>query len=127
MAIAFGVGCIWAALVAFAVASRLTRDHSLVGNVARRVASGDTSARVAFESPNHELRQLADDLNAMIERLVGLNTIQERFIAHAAHELRTPLTSLKIEIEHALRSGGDRSDYESALRGALESTRRLAA
>jgi len=125
MAIAFVVGCAWAGIVAFGVATRLTREHSLVGSVARRVASGDTSARVAFRSSDSDLRQLAGDLNAMIERLVGLNAMQDRFIAHAAHELRTPLTSLRIELEHALRSGGDRSDYERALRGALDSARRL--
>src|SRR5690606_1253672 len=94
MTIAFIVGCAWAGLVAFGVATRLTREHSLVGSVARRVASGDTSARVAFRSSNKDLRQLAGDLNAMIERLVGVSAMQDRFIAHAAHELRTPLTSL---------------------------------
>lgn len=125
MTIAFVVGCLWAAIVAFGVATRLTQEHSLVGNVARRVASGDTSARVAFRSTNPDLQQLADDLNAMIERLVGLVAAQERFIAHAAHELRTPLTSLRIELELALRRGATPTDYEEALRGALESSRRL--
>jgi two-component system, OmpR family, sensor kinase len=125
MAIAFAVGCAWAALVAYAVSRRLTREHSMVGHVARSVARGDTSARVAFHSSNRELRQLADDLNSMIDRLVGLNAIQDRFISHAAHELRTPVTALRIELEHALRHGADRSDYEMAVRGALESTRRL--
>lgn len=119
------VGSLWAALIAFGVATLLTREHSAVGSVARRVASGDTSARVAFASSNPDMQQLADDLNAMIERLVGLLSVQERFIANAAHELRTPLTSLRIELELALRRGDTREDYEGALRGALESTRRL--
>ncbi|MBX3233443.1 MAG: HAMP domain-containing histidine kinase [Labilithrix sp.] len=125
MSVAFVVGCVWAAVVAFGVATRLTREHSAVGAVARRVASGDTSARVAFASSNADMQQLADDLNAMIERLVGLLSVQERFIANAAHELRTPLTSLRIELELALRRGTTREDYEGALRGALDSARRL--
>jgi two-component system heavy metal sensor histidine kinase CusS len=125
MAIAFAVGCVWAAVVAFGVATRLTREHGIVADVARRVATGDTSARVSFRSSDADLRQLAGDLNAMIERLVGLLAAQERFIAHAAHELRTPLTSLRIELELALRSARDRSEFESAVRGSLESARRL--
>jgi len=125
MAIAFAVGCLWAGLIAYGVATRLTREHAIVGDVARRVASGDTSARVSFRAADTDMRQLADDLNAMIQRLVGLLAVQERFIAHAAHELRTPLTSLRIELEHAIRSGRDRNDYDAALKGALESTRRL--
>jgi len=125
MAIAFAVGCAWAAIVAVGVATRLTREHEIVGDVARRVASGDTSARVSLRATDADLQQLADDLNAMIERLVGLLAVQERFIAHAAHELRTPLTSLRIELEHAIRNGRDRNDYDRALRGALDSARRL--
>lgn len=125
MGIAFVVGCLWAAAVAFGVATRLTREHRIVADVARRVATGDTSARVSFLSSDADLRQLAGDLNAMIERLVGLLAVQERFIAHAAHELRTPLTSLRIELELALRSARDRDDFEAAVRGALESAKRL--
>jgi two-component system, OmpR family, sensor kinase len=125
MASAFVVGCLWAALIAFGVATRLTREHRVVASVARSVASGDTSSRIEFRTSDADLRQLAKDLNAMIEQLVGLLSVQERFIARAAHELRTPLTSLRIELEHAIRSGRERSDYESALRGALDSTRRL--
>lgn len=125
MAVAFVVGCVWAAIVAFGVATRLTREHRLVASAARSVASGDTSARVELRTSDADLRQLAADVNAMIERLVGLLSVQERFIAHAAHELRTPLTSLRIELEHAMRACRDPSDYDSALRGALESVRRL--
>lgn len=125
MAVAVGVGCAWAAIVAFGVATRLTREHRIVGDVARRVASGDTSARVAFRTSDSDLQRLADDLNAMIERLVGLVAVQDRFVSHAAHELRTPLTSLRIELEHALRTASERAEFEAALRGGLESAKRL--
>jgi two-component system OmpR family sensor kinase len=127
MALALGAGCAWAGLVAFGVATRFTREHRIVGDVARRVAGGDLSARVSFQSSDTDLRQHADALNAMIDRLAGLLAVQERFVTHAAHELRTPLTSLRVELEHAIRTGRDRSDYDLALRGALESARRLTA
>ncbi len=127
MALALGVGCAWAGLVAFGVASRLTREHRIVGDVARRVAGGDLSARVSFRSSDTDLRRHAEALNAMIDRLAGLLAVQERFVTHAAHELRTPLTSLRIELAHAIRTGHDRNDYDAALRGALESARRLTA
>lgn len=127
MSVAWLVGCMWAATVAFGVASRLTAQHQVVADVARRVASGDTSARVAFRTTDADLRQLARDLNAMIDRLVGLVASQERFVSHAAHELRTPLTSLRLEIELALRTCDTREAYAEALTGALGSSKRLSA
>ncbi|WP_394828975.1 ATP-binding protein [Pendulispora albinea] len=125
MTVAFAVGCAWAGLVASFVAARLTRNYRIVEAVARRVADGDISARVAFPSSDDDLKPLADDINSMIDRLVGLAATQDRFVAHAAHELRTPLTSLRIELEHALRTARDRDEYEGAMRGALDSARKL--
>lgn len=127
MTIAWLVGCGWAAVVGYGVAKRLTAEHRVVEGVARRVASGDTSARIDFRSSDTELRQLAADLNAMIERLVGLVASQERFVSHAAHELRTPHAALRLEIELALRTCREPSEYAQALGGALESAKRLSA
>lgn len=125
MTVAFAVGCGWAGLVAFLAATRLTRNYRTVEAVARRVAAGDASARVTFSSKDGDLNQLADDLNSMIERLVGLALAQDRFVAHAAHELRTPLTALRIELEHALATAREPTEYEAAVRGALDSGRKL--
>jgi len=127
MGIAWVVGCFWAAAVAFVVATRLTSRHRLVADIARKVARGDTSARVRFRSVDTDLNNLADDLNAMIERLVGLVESQERFVSHAAHELRTPLASLRLEIELARRTCTTPEAYAEALEGTLESVERLSA
>jgi two-component system OmpR family sensor kinase len=126
MALAWLVGCVWAAGVAFGVASRLTRRHAEVVRVARSVASGDTSSRVRFDAEDDDLRQLGDDLNAMIERLVGLVAARDLFVSHAAHELRTPLAALRLEIELAARTARTVEEYEVALSGALGSVERLA-
>jgi two-component system heavy metal sensor histidine kinase CusS len=125
MLLAFVMGCGWVAVVALAVAGRLDRNHRSVAEIARRVASGDTSARVELRTGAVDVRQLAADLNPMIERLLGLLASRETFIAHAAHELRTPLTSLRIELEHVLQTGRAPCEFDAAVCGALESTHRL--
>lgn len=125
MALAWLVGCVWAAGVAFGVASRLTRRHGEVVRVARSVASGDTRARVRFDAKDDDLRQLGDDLNAMIERLVGLVAARDLFVSHAAHELRTPLAALRLELELAARTASSVTEYREALDGALDSIARL--
>ncbi|MDC0722251.1 sensor histidine kinase [Nannocystis bainbridge] len=125
MATGFAVALVWTVLVALAVVHRLTRDHRTIAEVARRVAAGDLAARIDLRHGDREIVQLARDIDAMIERLGLLLGLQRRFVANAAHELRSPLTTLYGELSHALRRSRDASEYERAIREALESTSRL--
>ncbi|HXU72028.1 MAG TPA: HAMP domain-containing sensor histidine kinase [Polyangia bacterium] len=127
MEIVFVVAVAWAALVATWIARRLTRGHEAVTQVARRVAAGDLSARVAVEDSDPEVRQLGRDVNQMIERLSALLAAHEEFVTHAAHELRSPMTTLYGELALALRRARDGEGYRTAIKGALESTQRLRA
>jgi two-component system OmpR family sensor kinase len=125
MMIVFAVAVGWAAAVATWVVRRLTRGHAAVASVARRVADGDLSARVAPDASDPEMTQLATDVNHMIDRLGTLLHAQEEFITHAAHELRSPLTTLDGELALALRRDRDDSGYRHAIEEARESTLRL--
>ena len=119
------IAFVWTILVALAVVHRLTRDHRTIAEVARRVSAGDLAARINLQKGDPEIVQLACDIDAMIERLGLLLGLQQRFVANAAHELRSPLTTLYGELSHALRRARDASEYERAIREALESTSRL--
>lgn len=125
MLIVFAVAVAWAALVATWIVRRLTRGHAAVTRVARRVADGDLSARVALDGDDPEMAQLGQDVNQMIDRLSQLLRTQEEFITHAAHELRAPMTTLYGELAHALRRSRDDHGYREAIAGALESTQRI--
>ena len=67
--------------------------------------TADLSVRVPAQDGPEEVRELAGDLNAMLERL-GASAAQReaalaaarRFAADAGHELRTPLTSLEANL-----------------------------
>lgn len=125
MLIAFAFVLTWASFVAYWVAGRLTRDHHAIATVARRVAHGDLSARVASKSPDPELAQLGRDIDEMVERLSELMVAQRRFTAHAAHELRSPLTALYGELQQALRKERDSEGYKKSITHALHATKRL--
>lgn len=125
MATAFGIAVLWTVVVAFVVVGRLTRGHLRIVEVARRVAAGDLAARIAMRRGDREVVQLAADVDAMIDRLGVLLSLQQRFVANAAHELRSPLTTLYGELSHALRRSRDPGEYERAIREALEATTRL--
>lgn len=69
---------------------------------ARRVADHNLQQRIALEGPQDEIKDLADTLDSMLERLHQAFDSQQRFIANASHELRTPLAINRTLIEVAL-------------------------
>lgn len=72
-----------------------------------------------------ELRPLAQEINALLDRLWGLVQLERRFTAEAAHELRTPLTLVKSTLQTSLLASRTAEDYASALQEALEDLQRL--
>ncbi|MBV6394645.1 MAG: Adaptive-response sensory-kinase SasA [Anaerolineales bacterium] len=60
----------------------------------------DLSRRVPYEgSQEDEVGQLVHAFNQTLERLEGLFTSQQRFLADVSHELRTPLTVIKGNVD----------------------------
>jgi signal transduction histidine kinase len=70
--------------------------------LAQRVTQERMDERIALHGPHDELRELADTVDGMLERLAGAFEGQRRFVANASHELRTPLTVIRAEVEVAL-------------------------
>lgn len=127
MLAAFVVAVVWAGLVAYWMSGRLIREHQAIASVVRMVAGGNLSVRTGASAEDPEVRQLASDINEMIENLSALVESQQRFIAHAAHELRSPLAALSGELQQALRRERGAEDYKLTIRSALAATRRLTA
>lgn len=71
---------------------------------ARRIADRNLHERIDLIGPNDEIKDLADTLDAMLERLDRSFDSQRRFVANASHELRTPLTINRTLIEVALEN-----------------------
>jgi two-component system heavy metal sensor histidine kinase CusS len=109
------------------LARALTRDHERIAEVARRVAGGDLSARIAIRSGDPEMAQLGRDVDEMIARLAVLVESQQRFIASASHELRSPITTMLGELSFALRRPRDAATYRASIEDALASARQLKA
>ena len=58
--------------------------------------------RIDASGPHDELRELAETLDSMLDRLEDSFEAQRRFVANASHELRSPLTVIRSEAEVAL-------------------------
>jgi signal transduction histidine kinase len=68
----------------------------------QRISEANLHERLAMEGPRDELRQLADTIDGLLERLEGAFDAQQRFVANASHELRTPLTAVRALLEMVL-------------------------
>jgi len=101
-----GVLTIIAGVIGWLVAGHALQPLRDITATARRVADRSLHERIALDGPNDEIKNLADTLDAMLERLDRSFDGQRRFIANASHELRTPLTIARTLIEVALLDAG---------------------
>ena len=97
-----GVLTVLAGIIGWLVAGQALRPLSNITATARRVADRSLHERIALAGPQDEIKDLADTLDAMLERLDRSFDSQRRFVANASHELRTPLTITRTLIEVAL-------------------------
>ncbi|HEV2515749.1 MAG TPA: HAMP domain-containing sensor histidine kinase [Devosia sp.] len=93
---------ILAGVIGWLVAGQALRPLRDITATARRVADRSLHERIALAGPNDEIKDLADTLDQMLERLDRSFDSQRRFVANASHELRTPLTITRTLIEVAL-------------------------
>ena len=95
----------------------LSRIDAMTGT-AQTIMAGDLSGRLPVAGTGDELDRLADNVNAMLERIEALMRGLKEVSDNIAHDLKTPLTRLRNRCEQALRGASGEASY----RAALEST-----
>jgi signal transduction histidine kinase len=91
-----------AVALGWALAGRALRPLQQVTETASRVADRSLHQRIAMTGPDDEVKELADTIDAMLERLDHSFDAQRRFVANASHELRTPLAVNRTVLEVAI-------------------------
>ncbi len=117
--IAAAISLLLAAAIGFVLARTLTEPVRRLRRATRAIADGDLDTRADAGTGPPEIRGLADDFNAMIDRLERVVADQRDFAGDASHQLRTPLTTVQLRIDQML----DRIDSEDPNRPGLESAR----
>jgi len=114
-----------ALLGAWAARSGL-RPLRQMGRITARVSARSLTTRLPVEQMPAELAQLADSLNAMLQRLDDAFQRLSAFSADIAHELRTPLSNLLTHTQVTLTRPRSLDTYREALHDNLEELQAMA-
>jgi signal transduction histidine kinase len=102
----------------FFVSRRVLKRVDAMSETAHTIMAGDLSGRLPIAGTGDELDRLAENFNAMLERIEALMRGLKEVSDNIAHDLKTPLTRLRNRCEQALRVTNRDADY----RATLEST-----
>jgi len=101
-AIALGIMTVVSVVLGWIVAGRVLRPLRQMTAATRRISADSLHERLAVAGPGDELKDLADTIDGLLERLEGAFAAQRRFVANASHELRTPLTTMRASVDVAV-------------------------
>jgi len=91
----------------------------------RTIMTGDLGERLPVAGTGDELDRLAENLNAMLERIEALMHGLKEVSDNIAHDLKTPLTRLRNRSEEALRTAKSEAEYREALEVTIEESEGL--
>ncbi|MCW3492514.1 sensor histidine kinase [Microbacterium sp. SSM24] len=97
------------------LAGVVLRPLDRITDAARRVRDGRLDHRVALPGAGDELTDLADTLDAMLDRVEHTVEEERRFAANASHELRTPHAIIRTVVEVA-QADPEGRDVDEVLR-----------
>jgi signal transduction histidine kinase len=102
------------------VARRVLRRIDAMTGTTQRIMAGDLSGRLPVGRSGDELDRLAENLNAMLERIEALMVGLKEVSDNIAHDLKTPLTRMRNRAEEALAKSGTEAEYRAALERTIE-------
>ena len=107
------------------VSRRVLRRVDAMTETTRTIMAGDLGERLPVAGTGDELDRLADNLNAMLERIEMLMYGLKEVSDNIAHDLKTPLTRLRNRSEEALRTAKSEAEYRAALEATIEESESL--
>jgi signal transduction histidine kinase len=100
--VALVVMVVASAVLGRTVAGRVLRPLRTITAATRRITADNLHERLAVTAPHDEVKDLADTIDGLLERLEGAFDAQRLFAANASHELRTPLATMRAALDVAM-------------------------
>ncbi|MFI6453909.1 sensor histidine kinase [Streptosporangium amethystogenes] len=101
-AVALTVMAVVSVVLGRVLAGRVLRPLRMITAATRRISADNLHERLAAQGPADEVKDLADTIDELLERLESSFVAQRRFVANASHELRTPLATMRASLDVAL-------------------------
>ena len=102
------------------VARRVLRRIDAMTGTTQRIMAGNLSERLVVGRSGDEIDRLAENLNAMLDRIETLMRGMKEVSDNIAHDLKTPLTRLRNRAEQALAATDDINQHREALERTLD-------
>ena len=102
------------------VARRVLRRIDAMTGTTQRIMAGDLSGRLPVGRSGDEIDRLAENLNAMLERIEALMAGLKEVSDNIAHDLKTPLTRMRNRAEEALAKSSNEGEYRAALERTID-------
>ena len=100
--IALGVLFVASLGIGWVLSGRALRPVGAITRTAREIQATDLSRRIRLDGPRDELRDLADTIDSMLDRLDHAFQAQRQLIDDASHELRSPLAIIRTNLDASL-------------------------
>ncbi|WP_234388832.1 HAMP domain-containing protein [Streptomyces sp. AS58] len=112
-----GVLAVASPAIGWILSGRALRPVRAISCTAADIQATDLSQRIRLTRPKDELRELADTVDSMLDRLDEAFRAQRRLIDDASHELRSPLAIIRADLDAVLTAEeSDEADRRTAAR-----------
>jgi len=112
--------------IGWILSGRVLRPVRAISRTAADIQATDLSQRIRLDGPKDELRDLADTIDSMLDRLDEAFQAQRQLIDDASHELRSPLAIIRANLDAVLTTEeSDEAERRAAARSVDRATTRM--
>jgi signal transduction histidine kinase len=125
LASVFGGSLLLTAVMSFLFVRQAIKPIVELSNQMQRTNELNLSERIFVKPAKDEINAIAQNFNAMLERIKTAFEFRKSYVHHTSHELRTPLAVMLSQTEAALNSNYDIEGYKKVLMSLKEDQQNL--